>query len=113
MPSSNRALAVALPIVACVFASALATGCRTTNVADSALSRHPGNEPEAQLDYWHELATKRLVSNDEAFHGLLLYLDESDPSDSYAQRVATLKNRKLLHRDFNRPANEALERGTL
>jgi hypothetical protein len=89
-------------------------GCATTTtVPDSILPRTNGNEEQQQLDYWHEVATKPLISNDEAFHGLLLYLDGKDDATAYDQRVATLRARGFLPKNFNRGANDALERGTL
>jgi hypothetical protein len=88
-------------------------GCATTKVADSVLTRTSGNDDQQQLDYWHDVASKPLISNDEAFHGLLLYIDEKDDASSYNQRVASLKSRGFLPKSFNRGANESLERGTL
>lgn len=88
-------------------------GCRTAAVSDSVLPRLAANDADAQLDFWHALATKPLVSNDEAFHGLLLYLDGKDRATTYEQRVAALKSRKLLPATFQQPGDRALTRGTL
>jgi hypothetical protein len=90
-----------------------AAGCATVTVNDSLLPRSGGNEPQTQLDFWHGLATKSLISNDEAFHGVLLYLDAKDDATTYAQRVEQLKSRRLLPANFNQPAKQALDRGTL
>jgi hypothetical protein len=92
---------------------ALVAGCQSIRVADSTLPTLSGNEPQTQLDFWHTLATKDLVTNDEAFHGLLLFIDNSDSSQTYDDRVETLKARKLLPKNFNRPADQALTRGAL
>jgi hypothetical protein len=54
-----------------------------------------------------------VTSNDEAFHGLLLYADGQDPANDYAGRVKTLKSRKMLPANFDRPADQAVERGPL
>jgi len=89
------------------------TGCQATHVPDSTLPALSGNDPETQLDFWHTLATKNLVSNDEAFHALLLYMDRTDSAQSYPDRVAALKSRKLLDHNFNQPADAPLTRGTL
>jgi hypothetical protein len=101
--------------VACLFTKLLLlAGCAaTTTVNDSVLPRAAGNEEQQQLEYWHEVATKPLISNDDAFHGLLLYIDGKDDATAYDQRVATLKSRGFLPKNFDRPANAALERGTL
>jgi len=109
LPISRAALAVA-----CLFTKVLLLGCATTTtVPDSVLPRVAGNDEQQQLDYWHEVATKPLISNDEAFHGLLLYLDAKDDATTYDQRVAALKSRGFLPKNFQKPASAALERGTL
>ena len=98
--------------VACAFASITLLGCASiTRVPDSVLPRTTGNDEQHQLDYWHEIATKSLISNDEAFHGLLLYIDGKDDSTTYDQRVASLKSRGFLPKSFNHGATDALERG--
>ena len=88
-------------------------GCRTVTVDQPLTDSLGGNDPKTQMDFWHTLAERRITSNDEAFHGLLLFLDEQDPAESYRQRVEILKRRGLLSQDFDRPANEAVHRGTL
>jgi hypothetical protein len=71
------------------------------------------SDPDAQLEFWHELAEHSITSNDEAFHGLLLYLDGKDESADYAARVAALKARKMLPGGFDEPAEASIRRGTL
>src|SRR5207244_859894 len=51
--------------------------------------------------------------NDEAFHGVLLFVDGRDTAADYAGRVRLLKSRKLLAEGFDRPGDEAVERGVL
>src|SRR4051812_28927956 len=111
-PFSARFVAIAFATIACAFASAL-TGCGTATVSQSVLPRLAGNDPQRQLDYWHEVATKTLIGNDEAFHGLLLYLDEKDYAGNYDQRVASLKSRGFVSRNFKEPAERSLDRGPL
>jgi hypothetical protein len=65
------------------------------------------------MEFWHTLANQPLTSNDEAFHGLLLYLDNQDPATDYPGRVQSLKDRGLLDRTFDQPADQAVQRGTL
>jgi hypothetical protein len=72
-----------------------------------------GNDPNEQLEFWHRLAVQPVTSNDDAFHGLLLYLDGDDPAPDYAGRLQALKSRKMLPAGFNQPAEQAVERGTL
>lgn len=91
----------------------LATGCQSARVTEPLAAALGGNEPDAQMEFWHQLADRPVTSNDDAFHGLLLYLDGADPAGDYASRVQLLKERGLLPKSFNQPANQAIERGTL
>src|SRR5205807_916243 len=54
-----------------------------------------------------------IATNNDAFHGLLIYLDGDDAATGYEARVAMLKQRNMLPRDFNGAADDAIERGTL
>jgi hypothetical protein len=72
-----------------------------------------GNDPDAQLAFWHTLPTRKVVSNDEAFHALLLFVDSQDTGGDYIDRMRQLKTKKLLPADFQEPAEFAAHRGTL
>lgn len=72
-----------------------------------------GGSARQQLDFWHGLADHPVVCNDEAFHGLLLFFDGSDSAATYSRRVETLRQKKMLPRGFDAPADEAVTRGTL
>ena len=89
------------------------TGCRTASVPESVASQLPANDPDAQIEFWHELGTKPITCNDDAFHGLLIYLDGDDKSESYTARVDNLKSRGLLAGNFDAPPTQAVNRGTL
>ena len=79
-PSSTTVCSISLLSLLC--------GCSTVTVPQSVLSTPAGgNDPQQQLDYWHTVAAKTLISNDEALHGLLLYLDGKDDQASYDARV--------------------------
>ena len=93
--------------------ASLTFGCHTAKVAQPLTGKLAGNDPDSQLEFWHTLATRPVTSNDEAFHGLLLYADGQDAANDYAGRVKTLKSRKMLPTKFDRPADEAVERGPL
>src|SRR3954463_16773115 len=88
-------------------------GCHTAKVAEPLTAKLGGNDPDAQMEFWHTLAERNLTSNDEAFHGVLLYLGNDDPATDYAGRVSTLKSRGLLDAGFGQPADQAIQRGTL
>lgn len=96
-----------------LFAFVAASGCSTTQVAEPLTERLAANDDGTQMEFWHTLHDRDLTSNDEAFHGLLLYFDGVDPAESYQGRVDVLKSRGWLHPGFDRPADEALRRGTL
>lgn len=87
--------------------------CQTAHVSNPVTTQSSGHDADAQLSFWHELASRPVTSNDDAFHGLLLYLDNDDASTNYDQRVAALKSRGLLPGSFSQPADVAVERGTL
>lgn len=91
----------------------LAGGCESARVEQSLVQQHQGDDLDAQMAFWHSLAEAPVTSNDDALHGLILFLDSSDPATDYAQRVDTLKNRQILPASFNAPAEEAISRGTL
>lgn len=88
-------------------------GCQSAKVAQPLTKELGGSDPGAQLEFWHTLANRPVTSNDEAFHGLLLFLDSKDDASRYDQRVAAMKSRKLLPSNFNEPADQAVSRGTL
>lgn len=100
-------------LILLALAAACFTGCNRAQVANPLPADMLGPDPEKQLDFWHTLAERPVTSNNEAFHGLLLYVDQKDDSPSYEQRVSTLKSRKMIPADFNEPANTAVSRGTL
>lgn len=89
----------------------LLSGCTVAKIDRPVVADMGGNDQ--QIDFWHELATKPVACNDDAFHGLLLELDGEDRNADYAGRVAALKARDLIPRSFNRPANEGVRRGTV
>src|SRR5690348_3474689 len=98
-------------MVMCVACAALA-GCQSATVKEPVVATLGGADIDQQMEFWHTLAERPITCNDDAFHGLLLYLDGADPAADYAGRVTTLKSRSLIPAGFNRPANAAVERGT-
>ena len=109
LPACLRNVAV----FAALTAAAVSTSCQSAHVDQPLTNTLGGNDPEAQLDFWHTLADRPVTSNDDAFHGLLLFLDGQDPANDYAGRVAELKKRGLLSGGFNQSAGQAVDRGTL
>src|SRR5438477_9220691 len=99
-----------LAIVALAFVSG---GCASVPAGKSVVSEMSGKPDASEVEFWHALQTRPLATNDDAFHGLLIYLNGSDTSADYAARVSALKQRGMLPANFNEKAAEALERGTL
>src|SRR5262245_49096632 len=92
---------------------ALLSGCGSAPVGQPVVAELKSNPQASDLDFWHTLSSRPVTTNDDAFHGLLLYLDGADNSPDYASRVSTLKQRGLIAKDFNGAAEQAVERGTL
>ncbi|MDP9172457.1 MAG: hypothetical protein M3O30_01135 [Planctomycetota bacterium] len=109
----SRSLLSALIVGTAMALAAISAGCQSAHVSNYVTTQFSGDDADDQLNFWHELATRRLTSNDDAFHGLLLDIDGSDKSADYAQRVQTLKSRGLLPGSFAQPPDMAIERGTL
>jgi hypothetical protein len=91
----------------------LLTGCQTARVERPLTGELGGNDPGEQLEFWDRLADQPVTSNDDAFHGLLMFLDGDDPAADYAGRVRALQSRRMLPANFNQPPNRAVDRGTL
>jgi hypothetical protein len=88
-------------------------GCQPAHVTNPVAAKLSGDDMDAQMEFWHQLETRPITCNDDAFHGLILYLDQSDPNPDYVSRVSALKSRGLLPASFNGKADEAVTRGTL
>jgi hypothetical protein len=100
-------------ITALVAATAGITGCQTARVADPLTRSMGGSDPDQQMQFLHTLADRHIASNDEAFHGLILFLDGNDPAADYPARVVALRARGMLPTGFDESADHAVERGTL
>ena len=96
-----------------IIAAIVLAGCQAAQVEHPVTQSAGGTDADSQLEFWSELETQHITSNDDAFHGLLLYLDGNDSAADYAHRVAVLKSRGLLVPAFDRPANESVSRGVL
>ena len=89
------------------------SGCGSAPVGKSVVTELSSNTDATELDFWHNLSSRSITTNEDAFHGLLLYLDGADGSTDFSARVATLKQRGMLPANFQGAADEAVERGTL
>ena len=68
---------------------------------------------ESQMNFWHSLNDKKLISHDEALHALLLFCCETDNARDYDDRVERLKKDLYLSENFDGLENEAITRGQL
>jgi hypothetical protein len=83
-------------LFALAFAAAL-TGCETSPVVDSPIVvDHDPADVGAQMEYWHGLTDRPVVSNNEALHGLILFKNLEDPASDYAGRVQWLRDNGYL-----------------
>jgi len=89
------------------------TGCARTVVKNPVNTDYNPSDTTGELDFWHGLPGQSAVSNDEAFHGVLLMFDGADPTMGYDNRVAALKERGWLSKKFDESADLAMQRGTL
>ncbi|MFW6060360.1 MAG: hypothetical protein ACODAQ_09265 [Phycisphaeraceae bacterium] len=90
-----------------------AFGCQRTRMASPLPVDHDVADREADMAFWHGLADRPVVTNDEAFHALIAFAEGGDPSEGYADRLRYLKKNALLSERFDRPADEAVSRGTV
>jgi hypothetical protein len=104
-----------LHLISSLILLSLVTGCATTRVKDPVVPTLSSiNDPSsAQLAFWRDIATRKVVCNDDAFHGLLLFLDSADPNANYDARVTALKSRKLIPDYFHDTGDQAVNRGTI
>lgn len=111
--TTKRSAGFLFPALLLLCVPAFLPGCQSAHVESSLTENLGGDGVEQQLEFWHTLATRKLTSNDDAFHALLLYVDQKDEAKTYDQRVAALKSRNMLPANFSEPADVAVTRGTL
>jgi hypothetical protein len=87
-------------------------GCGPRTMVDTtSVSQFPGDD--AELDFWQQLETQRVLSNDDALHGLLLLADGTDATDGFDERLASAVQRGWVAPDPALPANESARMGML
>ena len=87
----------------------VASGCQSAKVAQPLTPELAGSA----IEFWHALPERHAVSNDEAFHAVLLFADGADPAADYDGRVRLLKERGMLPADFNGAAGDVARRGVV
>lgn len=91
----------------------LGAGCARTIIQNTEETDYDPNDLTAELDFWHDLPGRSAVSNNEGFHGIILFFDGEDATRSYDARLQLLKDKGWLGESFDEPANMAMQRGTL
>src|SRR5688572_7057726 len=88
-------------------------GCQSAGTGQALTPELAGNDAESQMEFWHALPSRAIASNDETFHGLLLFTQKNDPAADYAGRVEALQASGLLPNDFNAAPEAGVRRGVL
>lgn len=107
----SQLAARACSLVVLMLLGLMTTGCTAARVERPVVLDYDSDTAEAQIGFWHALAEEPRVSNDDAFHGLLLLADGADEAEDYAQRVELLKSRGWLADSFDGSADTAVTRG--
>lgn len=94
-------------------AALVISGCATAKVSRTVVADLGADDQDTQIDFWHTLATKPVACNDDAFHAIILDLDETDPNADFSARVSALKARGLLLNSFTGGPNDAVSRGVV
>lgn len=114
MPRLKTFSTLPLLLVLLLLLVGTSVGCQSVRVSDPVDPTFLASQSDDdQMTFWHDLASRSLVANDEAFHALLLFVDGHDDSETYEERVATLKGRKMLPGGFNAQADHAITRGNM
>jgi hypothetical protein len=97
----------ALSLIGCLAA------CQSAKVEQPLTADLAAATPEAKMEFWHQMNDQPVTSNDQAFHGLLLFFDAKDGSADYAARLAAVKSRGWLPADFAEAERDSVKRGTV
>ena len=91
----------------------LGLGCATqrTTLDRSAVGLYPGEDYE--LDFWDELTTQPVVTNDDALHGLLLVVAPELVEANYVARLDAARKRGWIGEDTDLPPTESARVGMI
>ncbi|MBL8745193.1 MAG: hypothetical protein JNK58_02435, partial [Phycisphaerae bacterium] len=88
-------------------------GCQRSKIAQTLDTTINTKTESSDLDFWHQLPGRSAVTNSEGLHGVLLLADGSDPTTSWEERLALLKERGWVSESFAQAGDETIDRGTL
>jgi hypothetical protein len=113
MRQTPRVISFALTAIAMSGAAALFAGCAAPQVGPPLTESTKTDTIVGRARYQRELSQRRVCTNDDAFHMLIDYVNDVDTCSDYEARVRWLNERQMLPEHFDRPAGEAIMRGTL
>ena len=93
-------LAIALSALSAI------SGCTAVPRATPIHTSMPGSSRNS-AGFWATLAEQPIVTNDDALHAILLFLDDVDDCATYGDRIESLRARGVLPASFNAPASDA------
>ncbi len=102
-----------LCLVCLLSAAAAITGCERTKSQSHLETNYAEDDITGELDFWHGLSERRVLSNNEMAHGLIEMANRTDPNETYPQRITWLKGHGYLDQGFSAPAHASAERGTV
>jgi hypothetical protein len=88
-------------------------GCQRTTSQSPLQTQYADEDITGNLDFWHGLSDRKIVTNNEMAHALIEFANETDPNETYEQRVAWLKEKKYLDGSFEAAGNASAQRGTI
>lgn len=112
LTNTRRSIGHTLLALACAAALSLAA-CTRTMVENRLDTTYDPADMTAELDFWHKLPGRSAVTNDEGLHGVVLMAEGEDATGSYEARVAHLKEKGWIPKNFDEPPEMAMQRGVL
>ncbi len=88
-------------------------GCQRSKVAQTLETTIDTKSETSDLEFWHQLPGRSAVTNSEGLHGVLLLSEGGDPTASWDERLALVKERGWVAEDFSQAGDETINRGTL
>ena len=82
-----------------------------TVLDDSAVDTY--STSEAELDYWDDVATRRVITNNDALYGLLLVAGETDPGSDFPARLELAQARGWIDAGAQPPPNASATVGMI
>lgn len=100
----------ALSLVGAIALGTIA-GCARTSVDSSLVARDELRADE--LEFFAQLDTQPIVTNDDALHALFLFATGEDPHETYEQRVDAARLKGWIPLHDTPPATESVSVGTV